>query len=172
MSQLIPGVALVCPTSSVSIAGISPTWRAGISILGLEETGVGTRHPEYVLLAIFHLIPESLCHLHLLGNRMEFRPTTQESRLVLGSSAPQVLVTLPSTMAWIILLATAVWSPSPKKDTHTHLAVHVRTDLLHHNLEWEDRALTPDVQLMALTLAGKSWPHPGCGLWARGFVKE
>lgn len=99
MSQLIPGVALVCQTSSVSIAGISPTWRTGISILGLVETGVGTRHPEYVLLAIFHLIPESLCHLHLLGNRMEFRPTTQEGRLVLGSSAPQVLVTLPSTMA-------------------------------------------------------------------------
>ena len=66
----------------------------------------------------------------------------------------------------------SVWSPSPKKDTHTHLAVHVRIDLPHHNLEWEACALMPDVQLMALMLAGKSWPHPGCGLWARGFVKE
>ena len=99
MSQLIPGVAVVCQTSSVSIARISPTWRTGISVLGLKETVVGTRHPEYVLLGIVYLIPESLCHLHLLGNRMEFRPTTQEGRLVLGSSAPQVLVTLPSTMA-------------------------------------------------------------------------
>ena len=91
MSQLIPGVALVCQTSSVSIAGISPTWRTGISILGLVETGVGTRHPEYVLLAIFHLIPESLCHLHLLGNRMEFRPTTQEGRLVLHNPSSMIM---------------------------------------------------------------------------------
>lgn len=56
MSQLVPGVALVCQTSSISIARISPKWRTGISVLGLEETGVGTRHPEYVLLAVFHLI--------------------------------------------------------------------------------------------------------------------
>lgn len=70
----------------------------------------------YLQSSILFLLPESLCHLYRLGNRMGLKPTAQDTSF----SSPQVLVTTPSSTGGNSLLAYyTVCCPALNRHSHT-----------------------------------------------------